>query len=166
MVRPYPLPRDKLVCGSYLLPQDNICNLKITWPQDLTLNERLEQKTAMSLQLFHTLTSFLRPVLENAIILSMKQIVFLNNSEFSMLWKYKAGLISSIKMSHNVKKTYLRTCAPSEDSDQTAHLRSLIRIFTWRTLASQGCKISSYGQWRLCHMASCSYTQYGVNYIE
>ena len=29
-----------------------------------------------------------------------------------------------------MSKTYLRTCAPSEDSDQTAHLRSLIRIFT------------------------------------
>ena len=28
------------------------------------------------------------------------------------------------------QKTYLRTCVPSEDSDQPAHLRSLIRIFT------------------------------------
>ena len=27
---------------------------------------------------------------------------------------------------------YLRKCAPSEDSDQTAHSRSLIRIFTGR----------------------------------
>ena len=33
-----------------------------------------------------------------------------------------------------------RTCAPSEDSDQPAHLRSLIRIFPWRSLDSQGCK--------------------------
>ena len=37
------------------------------------------------------------------------------------------------------QKTYLRTCAPSEDSDQTAHSRSLIRIFTGRNLDSQGC---------------------------
>ena len=28
------------------------------------------------------------------------------------------------------KETYIRTCAPSEDSDQPAHPRSLIRIFT------------------------------------
>ena len=27
------------------------------------------------------------------------------------------------------QKTYLRTCAPSENSDQPAHSRSLIRIF-------------------------------------
>ena len=40
-------------------------------------------------------------------------------------------------------KTYLRTCAPSEDSDQPAHSRSLIRIFTERILDSQGCKVSS-----------------------
>ena len=44
---------------------------------------------------------------------------------------------------------YLRTRAPSEDSDQTAHSRSLIRIFTGRNLDSQGCKVSSRRQQRL-----------------
>ena len=29
------------------------------------------------------------------------------------------------------QKTYLLTCPPSKDSDQTAHSRSLIRIFSW-----------------------------------
>ena len=29
-------------------------------------------------------------------------------------------------------KTYYKTCATSEDSDQTAHLRSLIRVFAYR----------------------------------
>ena len=38
------------------------------------------------------------------------------------------------------QKTYLRTSTPSEDSDQTAHSRSLIRIFAWRNLNRQGCK--------------------------
>ena len=47
------------------------------------------------------------------------------------------------------QKMYLRTCVPSEDSDQTAHLRSLIRIFTGLILESQGCKASSCIQWRL-----------------
>ena len=28
------------------------------------------------------------------------------------------------------QKVYLQTCGPSEDSDQPAHLRSLIKIFT------------------------------------
>ena len=46
-------------------------------------------------------------------------------------------------------KTYLRTCTLSEDSDQTAHSRSLIWIFIERILNSQGCKVSSCGQWRL-----------------
>ena len=39
------------------------------------------------------------------------------------------------------QKTYLRTCTTSEDSDQPAHSRRLIRIFTGRFfLASQRCK--------------------------
>ena len=42
-----------------------------------------------------------------------------------------------------------RTYAPSEDSDQTAHSRSLIRIFTGRILDSEGCKVSSCCQRRL-----------------
>ena len=46
-------------------------------------------------------------------------------------------------------KTYLRTCVPNEDSDQPAHSRSLIRIFTVRILDSQGCKGWSCGQLRL-----------------
>ena len=33
-------------------------------------------------------------------------------------------------------KAYIRTCAPSADSDQTAHSRSLIRIFNGRILDS------------------------------
>ena len=37
------------------------------------------------------------------------------------------------------RETYLRTCAPSEDSDQPAHSRRLIRIFTGRKLDSQEC---------------------------
>ena len=47
------------------------------------------------------------------------------------------------------QKTYLRTCAPSKDSDQPAHSRSLIRIFTRRILDSQGDKVSSCGQQKL-----------------
>ena len=38
-------------------------------------------------------------------------------------------------------ETYLRVCAPSEESDQPAHLRSLISTFTARTLDSQGRKV-------------------------
>ena len=37
-----------------------------------------------------------------------------------------------------------RTCAPSKDSDQTEHLRTLIRLFNGRILKSQGCKPSSF----------------------
>ena len=44
---------------------------------------------------------------------------------------------------------YVWTCAPREDSDQPAHSRSLIRIFTGCILDSQGCKDSSCGQRRL-----------------
>ena len=41
------------------------------------------------------------------------------------------------------QKIYLRKCVPSEDSDQTARSRSLIRIFAGRILDSQGRKVSS-----------------------
>ena len=51
-------------------------------------------------------------------------------------------------MSHNVK-TFLRTCVPGKDSDQLAHLNSLIRIFTGHILDSQGCKASTCIQQRL-----------------
>ena len=46
-------------------------------------------------------------------------------------------------------KTYDWICVSSEDSDQTAHSRSLIRIFTGRILDSKGCKVSSCGHRRL-----------------
>ena len=45
--------------------------------------------------------------------------------------------------------TSLRTCAPSEDSDQPAHWRSLIRIFSGCILNRQWCSSSSCGQRRL-----------------
>ena len=47
------------------------------------------------------------------------------------------------------QKTYLQTCAPSEDSYQLEHSHCPIRIFTQGILHSQGCKISSYGQRRV-----------------
>ena len=47
------------------------------------------------------------------------------------------------------QKAYFQTCAPSEDSNQPAHSRSLIRIFIGRFLDSQWCKVYLSGQWRL-----------------
>ena len=44
------------------------------------------------------------------------------------------------------QKTYLRTCAPRENLDQT---RRLIIIFSGRILDREGCKVSSCGKWRL-----------------
>ena len=52
----------------------------------------------------------------------------------------------------NSKKMYLRTCVLSEDSDRPAHSRRLIRIFTWRILDSQGCKVFSCGQQKLIRL--------------
>ena len=46
-------------------------------------------------------------------------------------------------------ESYLRACAPSEDSDQPARSRRLIRIFAGHILDSQGCKVSSCGERRL-----------------
>ena len=40
-------------------------------------------------------------------------------------------------------KTNKMACAPSEDSDQSGHLPSLIRIFAVRSMGSKGTKLSS-----------------------
>ena len=45
--------------------------------------------------------------------------------------------------------SYKIASVPSEDSDQPAHLRSLIRAFTGHSMGSQGSKPSSGGQRRL-----------------
>ena len=53
-------------------------------------------------------------------------------------------------------KSYLRIYAPSEDSDQPAHSRSLIRIFRGHFLDSQGCNVSLRGHrilWSDCTSA-------------
>ena len=43
-------------------------------------------------------------------------------------------------------RKYNLACAPIEDSDQTAHLRSLIRVFDGRSMGSQGSNSSSGGK--------------------
>ena len=58
------------------------------------------------------------------------------------------GQISQRQNKVQPQITYLLICSPSEDSDQTAHSRSLIRIFTWCILDSQGFKFSLCGQRR------------------
>ena len=59
-------------------------------------------------------------------------------------------------------KTYLWTCAPSEDSDQSAYSSSLIRIFTEHILDSHGCNVSSCGQQTLIILRECSYLSKGM----
>ena len=44
---------------------------------------------------------------------------------------------------------YKLACAPIDDSDQTAHLRSLIRVFNGRSMGSQGFNVSSREKVRL-----------------
>ena len=66
--------------------------------------------------------------------------------------------------------SYKIVCAPSDDSDQPVHSRSLIRVFAGHSVGSQGSKVSSGGQrteWsdcadgqadlclRMSHMQSC-----------
>ena len=55
-----------------------------------------------------------------------------------------------VHLSRNVRKrTFEYMCVPSEDSDQSAHLHCLMRIFTGLIFDSQGCKVSSNAQRRL-----------------
>ena len=51
--------------------------------------------------------------------------------------------IDDIESGHII--SYTTACAPSEDSDQTAHPRNLIRVFVGHSVGSQGSKESSGG---------------------
>ena len=57
-----------------------------------------------------------------------------------------------ISINYHLSLSAMRTFAPSKESDQPAHSRRLIRIFSGRILDSQGCKVASYGhrkyKWR------------------
>ena len=70
----------------------------------------------------------------------------LASSSFGKAVLFYCG-ISSLIFEPQRQTAYLWTCAPCEDSDQPAHLRSLIRIFTECFLDSQGCKFCWCGQW-------------------
>ena len=48
-----------------------------------------------------------------------------------------------------LSKLYKMALAPIKDSDQTVHLHSLIRVFDYRFLGSQGFNISLCGKLRL-----------------
>ena len=58
-------------------------------------------------------------------------------------------------------KIYKLTCAPIEDSDQAAHLRSLICVFDGRFKGSQGSNVSSGGKLR--HWSDCADAQTDLN---
>ena len=73
----------------------------------------------------------------------------MNNQKISLCFSRHYRLVISSAFESSRQKTYRQTIAPSDDSDQDAHSRSLIRIFTERILYSQGCTVSSCGQWRL-----------------
>ena len=64
------------------------------------------------------------------------------------LWLIDGLDICKTPLIHHLNRN-VREYAPSEDSDQPAHSRSLIRILTGRILDNQGYKVSSCGQRRL-----------------
>ena len=61
--------------------------------------------------------------------------------------RYYILIISALCIHEDQRpKTYLRTYAPCDNSDQPAHSRRLIRIVAGRILDRQGRKVSSIGQ--------------------
>ena len=89
---------------------------------------------------------------------SKKNISMTSAENFIQLAKrLKESLFSSCRtVEPQHQKTYLQTYAPSEDSDQPAHSRRLIRIFTGRIFDSQECKVSSCLKRRLIRMRGCA----------
>ena len=60
-----------------------------------------------------------------------------------------ASASENIKHEPGQNTSYKIVCAPSEDSDQPAHPRSLIRVFAGHSVGSQISEASLGGQWRL-----------------
>ena len=59
-------------------------------------------------------------------------------------------LIIEIVYEAESSERYKLTYAPTEDSDQPVHPRSLIRAFNGRSMGSRGSNVSSDGKVRLC----------------
>ena len=55
--------------------------------------------------------------------------------------KQLCSQVSAKQMSHKIRKRSVEHMRPSEDSDQPAHSRSLIRILTACSLNSQECNL-------------------------
>ena len=55
----------------------------------------------------------------------------------------------NVKLSWNPAKGTKFACAPIEDSDQTAHMRSLIRVFDGRFIGRQEFNVSTGGTIKL-----------------
>ena len=63
-----------------------------------------------------------------------------NNKSLLLIWFCMQSIKTYLNYEPQRQKTYLRTCSPSKDSDQPAHLHHLLRI-----LVIQWCKVSLCG---------------------
>ena len=66
-----------------------------------------------------------------------------------MIWDNWAGTQHFLQDCMCAQRRLRSVCRPSEDSDQTAHSRSLIRVFAGHSVGSQGSKVSSGEQQRI-----------------
>ena len=56
-----------------------------------------------------------------------------------------------------------KPCEPCKDTDQSLQLRSMIRIFAWRSMGSQGPSASLFGSWTAKMLISLSLGTYRSN---
>ena len=114
------------------------------WGFPTKLNWRKWNKEKIAQMIMYTHLSVFRYCV-GFIIKEMLEIIKVTDLSWS--WYVYNYMIRDVR-----KRTYVHVRACSEDSDQPAHLRSLIRILTWRISDSQGCEVSSCGKWILIRL--------------
>ena len=76
--------------------------------------------------------------------------MLLKTTDLTLKFSFECPLQRYVVIVPLSSKSYKLACAPIEDSDQSAHSRSLIRVFNERSIGSQGFSVSSGGKVRLC----------------
>ena len=128
-------------------------------PSRLTLNSGWCGKSCLSykgtchvilLAKLHNIYLYKTTTFPHQPLRSVSKVAVLNRFYCNCIWYKIIFSMKRIKCNKPQRqKTYFWTCVPRETSDQPAHSRSLIGIFTGRILDSQGCKVFSCRKSRL-----------------
>ena len=113
----------------YIFPIEGLCFCKIREMRNLTISR------------VHNLRLLFTVVVIKMVTFILKWYCFHSDPSLCIVTVSIQVLLYTERREPYLQKTYLRICAPSEDSDQLAHSRKLIRIFTGRIKDTHECSV-------------------------